>query len=39
VDIYALRTDLEQNFVCALASGEILTSGEDKFIKKYRQPE
>lgn len=38
-EIYAIRTDLDQNFVCALPSGEILTSGEDKLIKKYRQPE
>jgi hypothetical protein len=37
-DIYALRTDLEQKLVCSLPSGEILTTGEDKFIKKYRQP-
>jgi hypothetical protein len=38
-EIYAIRTDLEQNFVCSLPTGEILTSGEDKLIKRYRQPE
>jgi len=34
-----LRTDLNQEFVNSLPSGEIITTGEDKVIKKYRQPE
>ena len=38
-EIYAIRTDLQQHFVGALPSGEIITTGEDKFIKKYRQPD
>jgi hypothetical protein len=37
-EVYAVRTDLDQNWVTVLPSGEILTTGEDKFIKKYRQP-
>ena len=38
-EIYAIRTDIDQRLVSNLPSGEIITTGEDKFIKKYRQPE
>lgn len=37
-DIYAIRTDVDQRLVSNLPSGEIITTGDDKFIKKYRQP-
>lgn len=39
VEIYALRTDLDQQLVGSLPTGEIITTGSDTFIKKYRQPE
>ena len=39
LDIYALRTDLNQNLVACLPSGELITTGKDKFLKKYKQPE
>lgn len=37
--MYALRTDPNQNIVAGLPSGEIITTGKDKFLKKYKQPE
>lgn len=39
LDMYALRTDPYQNVVAGLPSGEILITGKDKFLKKYKQPE
>lgn len=38
-DIYAIRTDLNQSLVTCLPSGELITTGKDKFLKKYKQPE
>lgn len=38
-EIFAARTDPDQHLVVSLPSGEILTTGDDKLIKKYRQPE
>lgn len=37
--MYAIRTDPYQNLVAGLPSGEIVTTGKDKFLKKYKQPE
>ena len=39
LDIYALKTDPNQSLVAALPTGELLTTGKDKYIKKYKQPE
>ena len=38
-EMHALRTDLEQKIINVLPSGEILTTGTDTFIKKYKQPD
>lgn len=35
--MYALRTDLEQKHIEVLPSGEIISTGSDKMIKKYKQ--
>ncbi len=37
--MYALRTDPHQKFVAGLPSGELITTGKDKFLKRYKQPE
>ena len=39
LDIYALRTDPNQTLVAGLSTGEIVTTGKDKYIKKFKQPE
>lgn len=38
LEMYALRTDANQTLVSGLPSGELITTGKDKFIKKYKQP-
>jgi hypothetical protein len=38
LDIYALKTDPNQTLVAGLSTGELLTTGKDKYIKKYKQP-
>ena len=38
-DMFACRTDLDQKELSVLPSGQILTTGSDKFLKKYKQPE
>lgn len=37
--MYGLRTDLDQKHIEVLPSGEIISTGSDKMIKKYKQPE
>lgn len=37
--MYGLRTDLEQKYIEVLPNGEILSTGTDKILKKYKQPE
>lgn len=37
-EINALRTDLSQQFVGVLPTGELISTGLDKLIKKYKQP-
>lgn len=37
--MYGLRTDLDQKYIQVLPTGEILSTGADKILKKYKQPE
>jgi hypothetical protein len=37
--MYGQRTDSNLRLVTSLPSGELLTTGKDKFLKKYKQPE
>lgn len=38
-EMYGLRTDLDQRLIEVLPTGEIVSTGADKMIKKYKQLE
>jgi hypothetical protein len=38
LEVYAIRTDYDQTHVCVLPNGDVISSGEDKILKRYKQP-